>query len=275
MTDAAHPAATASLPWLAWADMVLATHTHLRRRLPNGLSAHHTRFFDQLDHQVELALDHGQESALEHLANMFFAAAADQGMVQVNGLLDLYRALKLHSLSLHQDRDLARVRRALFRELWHLVRRRIQALLGRAVRPATRVLHSAGVCPDGPYQAWCDGSFRQGRGYAGLVLRDAAGALLAEVSVRVPAAASHDTEVQALRLTLATARALGVSALRVHVDAAGLANYAQGTAALKDCVQESLIQLLLAQFDFIELVKVPRLYNGHADALARRLKEPA
>lgn len=275
MPDASLPAAAAPLPWLAWADTVLASQTHLRRRLPDGLLAHHTQFFDQLDRQVERALDQGQEQALERLAEMFFAAAANQDMAQVNGMLELYRALKLHSIGLHPDREQARVRRALFRELWHLVRRRVQALLGRAVRPATRVLHSAGACQGPPCQAWCDGSFRQGRGYAGLVLRDAQGALLAEASVRVAASASHDTEVQALRLTLATAQVLGVTALRVHVDAAGLANYAHGTAALKDCVQESVIQQLMAQFAFLELVKVPRLYNGHADALARRLKDPA
>lgn len=259
-------------PWLAWSETVFATHTHLLHRLPEGLVPQHAQFFDVLDWQVDEALTDARAARIEDLAQLFLAATACQGMAYVNALLDVYRALKLHSLPLVEDREQARVHRALFRELWHLMRRRIQALLGRDVRPITRVLYRAGTIAGPVFNAWCDGSFRQGRGYAGFLLQDPEGATLLEASMRVAARASHDTEVESLRLTLASALTLGVEHLRVHVDAAGLANYTNGTAALKDCVQESVIEQLLARLRFIELVKVPRLYNGHADELARRLK---
>lgn len=258
--------------WLAWSETVFATHTHLLRRLPEGLVPQHAQFFDVLDWHVNKALSDARAVHIEDLAQLFLAATAPQGMMYANALLDVYRALKLHSLTLTEDREQARVHRALFRELWHLMRRRIQALLGREVHPLTRVLYSAGAVSGPVFNAWCDGSFRQGRGYAGFLLQDSDGAVLLEASMRVHARASHDTEVESLRLTLASALALGVEQLRVHVDAAGLANYTNGTAALKDCVQESVIEQLLAKLRFVELVKVPRLYNGHADELARRLK---
>jgi len=265
-------ATLASPPWSAWADTVFATQTHLGRRFPSGLTPWHLKFFDELDQCVELALSDVQLYRLDELAQLFFTAAVHQDMAHVNEMLDVYRALKLHSLQLSEDRPESRVRRALFRELWHLVRRRIQALLGRTVRPDTTVLHSVGSPEGHPYQAWCDGSFRQGIGYAGFLVQDSQGTTIAEASLRVSARASHDTEVQSLRLVLATALAFGVHELRVHVDAAGLANYAKGTAALKDCVQESCILQLMAKFSFLELIKVPRLFNGRADALARQLK---
>jgi hypothetical protein len=257
---------------MAWAETVFATHTHLLRRLPEGLAPAHAQFFDVLDWNVRLALADARAERIDQLAQLFLDTTSQPGMACANSLLDVYRALKLHSLALEEDREQARVHRALFRELWHLMRRRIQALLGREVRPITRVLYRKGSITGPVFDAWCDGSFRQGRGYAGFVLRAPDGATLLEASMRVSARASHDTEVQSLRLTLASALALGIDHLRVHVDAAGLANYTNGTAALKDCVQESVIEQLLAQLRFVELIKVPRLYNWEADALARRLK---
>jgi hypothetical protein len=266
------PVAPPQRPWLAWSEAVFATHTHLLCRLPAGLATHHIEFFNVLDWHVDEALAGARAERIENLAAVFVSNTAYQGMGHVNALLDLYRALKLHSLTLADDREHARVQRALFRELWHLMRRRIQALMGREVTPITRVLYRAGSLTGPLFSAWCDGSFRQGRGYAGFVLHDPSGATVVEASVRVAARASHDTEVESFRLMLSSALAIGVNHLRVHVDAAGLANYTNGTAALKDCVQESAIEQLLRRFDFFELVKVPRLYNSHADELARRLK---
>lgn len=264
------------LSWQSLADIVQATNTNLFRKLPDGLTPWHERFLDNLDAEVESALARPHLEQLDRLAQVLCSEAKSQDMATLNLLLELYRVLKLEGFEhdLDHAREPRRVKRALFRELWHLTRRQVQARLGRKVRAVDKVLYEHGELGNLPlFSAWCDGSYRRNQGYAGLLLRDPDRRLLAQASVRVPAVTGHDTEVQALSLVLNTAATLGVRAMNVHVDAAGLAHYAAGTTALRYCVEESVIQRALARFSYVRLTKIPRLYNAEADGLSRSLKD--
>jgi hypothetical protein len=261
--------------WVELADDVRATYTNLFRKLPATLADSQLLFLNAVDAEVEVALQHPQLGRLDHLAGVLLAQAGTSSMATLNTLLELYRVLKLESLDrlLEPERSATRVKRALFRELWHLARREVQAQLGREVKAVDQVLYEHGQVTASLYHGWCDGSFRAGHGYAGFLLRDANARLIAEASARIESASSNDCEVQALQLLLGAALGLGVQSLHVHVDSAGLGTFAVGRAPLRFAVQESLIQRLLSQFEHVKLIKVPRLYNHEADALSRALKD--
>lgn len=261
--------------WRHLVDLSRPTYTNLFSRLPDGLAEWHVAFLDAVDREFEAALSQPHVNQLDQLGRAVIAHAGTRDMAALNTLMELYRVLRLEHFE-HGYEALpgdARIKRALFRELWHLSRRRLQALLGRDVKAFDQLLHEHGAPTSTLHQGWCDGSYRDGKGYAGVLLRDMHGALVSEASVHVAASSPHDSEVKALLLMLSMALGLGARSLQVHVDAAGLSSIASGVAPLRFCVQESLVQDLLSQFNYVKLVKVPRLYNVQADALTRRLKE--
>ncbi len=261
--------------WVELAQAVRSTYTNLFKKLPADLNLGQLEFLDALDVEVEAALAQPQLAHLERLADVLCTRTGHNDMSVVNTLLELYRVLKLESLDGLADleRGATRVKRALFKELWHLTRRRVQARLGREVKAVDQVLYEQGVATSVVFHGWCDGSFRAGHGYAGFLLRDAQSRLIAEASARIESHSSNDCEVQALQLLLGAALGMGVQSLHVHVDAAGLGHFVAGKAPLRFAVQESLVQRLLAQFEHVRLIKVPRLYNVEADALSRKLKD--
>lgn len=120
-----------------------------------------------------------------------------------------------------------------------------------------------------------DGACRgnPGPGGAGVVVKDADGAVLAELSRSLGRTTNNEAEYQALILGLEEAARLGARRLEVRMDSELAVRQLTGVYRVKN---ERLLPLyqrakaLLARFEGYEIVHVRRELNAEADSLASR-----
>lgn len=119
----------------------------------------------------------------------------------------------------------------------------------------------------------CDGSVRPMGSGCGFVLKSTTPSRAAEpieVKVSVPCGVKNSLKAEwmAMVYALKTASALGLKSIRVHVDAMGLCDLLKGKASLSWSVEEAELLEAACQFEHLEVLKVPRVFNFEADRLA-------
>lgn len=118
----------------------------------------------------------------------------------------------------------------------------------------------------------CDGSVRPSGSGCGFVIKSLENPNKPIVKIRgsVPTEFKNSlkAEWQALIFALKTAKSIGAKSIRVHVDAMGLCDLLNGKAKLSWSVEEAELIKAACEFDNIEVVKVPRVFNYEADRLA-------
>ncbi|MEB2311335.1 MAG: ribonuclease HI family protein [Sorangiineae bacterium] len=120
---------------------------------------------------------------------------------------------------------------------------------------------------------WSDGAARGNPGPAGIgaVLEDRQGRRLAEHSEYLGTTTNNVAEYRALLAGLGRAEALGVRELEVRADSELMIRQLKGEYRVKNAGLRPLYdeaQRLLASFDSVRLVHVPRADNAEADRLA-------
>lgn len=119
-----------------------------------------------------------------------------------------------------------------------------------------------------------DGASRGNPGPAGIgvVLEDASGRVLREVSEPIGRATNNVAEYRALLRGLEEARRLGAREVEVRTDSELVARQLLGQYRVRDPGLRKLFdaaQRSLARFDRVDVVAVPRSENTRADRLAR------
>jgi ribonuclease HI len=113
----------------------------------------------------------------------------------------------------------------------------------------------------------------KGEAAVGVVLRDAEGTTVHEISARIGWAIDHHVaEYRALIAGLRLARGHGIEYIRVFVDSTVVANHVNGESRVGkeyiDLCAEA--RALKEQFTDIRIRQVPRRQNAEADALASK-----
>ncbi|MBU2547468.1 MAG: ribonuclease HI family protein [Proteobacteria bacterium] len=132
--------------------------------------------------------------------------------------------------------------------------------------------------PDDSNEWWTlhtDGAARgnPGPAGAGAVLRDPAGATLAEVSRPLGKATNNEAEYQALILGLEEASRLGARRLRLRLDSELVVRQVTGVYRVKNDRLQPLFQrvrALLRNLEAYDILHIRRELNSEADALASR-----
>lgn len=170
--------------------------------------------------------------------------------------------------ALRQDGAYSRVRRALIDETFHLIRVQFRVRMGFRTESSCPTRQYGETCPDVVCYAFADGSLRGARAGVGVLLFDALGMPLAEVSAAVAANNSFEVELEAVCTTLATTSAIGMRQLQLHVDSPGI------FAAFEGRVRDTAVRVRLNEhirpFDALEVILIPRAWNHRADRLAAR-----
>ncbi len=142
------------------------------------------------------------------------------------------------------------------------------------IQPAAGLSTSLQIAQAGIWLGWFDGAAlpNPGKIGIGIVLTSPTG-IRHESSVRLPAeGCSNEAELHALVAALEFARTLGVQKLRLHGDSQVAITHVAGQQRTGIARLVTLIergQGLLAGFDEIELIWVPRHRNAEADRLSR------
>lgn len=123
--------------------------------------------------------------------------------------------------------------------------------------------------------AWIDGAARGNPGPAGVgvVLADATGKPVRELSVPLGATTNNVAEYAALLVALAEAARVGAKTVTVRTDSELLARQVNGEYRVKDAtlrIFHALAQQFLAVFPRQTVVHIPREQNRAADRLANR-----
>jgi ribonuclease HI len=104
-----------------------------------------------------------------------------------------------------------------------------------------------------------------------VVIRDSAGAVLAEESVYLGIGTNNEAEYRALLRALERARELGATRLRIHSDSELVVRQIEGRYRVREPRLQELHRRatsLLAGFEEARVVHVPRERNREADRLA-------
>jgi ribonuclease HI len=118
-----------------------------------------------------------------------------------------------------------------------------------------------------------DGASRGNPGPAayGVVVRDAEGAVVAELSERIGDATNNVAEYAGLICGLIECLSLGGREVTIHSDSELMIRQLEGAYKVKSANLQpyhTLATRLLAKFDRVRLVRVPRSQNTEADRLA-------
>lgn len=174
------------------------------------------------------------------------------------------------ALVTHQDveRLAERIRR---RATWlgHHKRQQAQPIL--ATRDELIMALYTRLTPEGWANAWCDGSSRKCNSTChagiGIILLDATGKRVTDISRYVGNKSAFDAEVAALVMALETAAGQHIDRLRVHTDSKALA---QLWHERREDPRLVPIHQLTSSFKRIQIRAIPRLHNQAADALAKQ-----
>ena len=120
---------------------------------------------------------------------------------------------------------------------------------------------------------WTDGAARgnPGPAGAGAILKDADGAVLAEISRYLGKVTNNVAEYEALLLGLERAVELGITKIEVRADSQLMIRQLTGEYRVKNAGLRPLFEKarsLLSRFDETELTHVRREHNTEADRLA-------
>lgn len=108
---------------------------------------------------------------------------------------------------------------------------------------------------------------------AGIVLRDAGGAILGELSRSLGKATNNEAEYRALILGLTEARSMGATRLKVLLDSELVVKQVQGLYRVKNRRLRPLydrVMELLQDMEAYDILHVRRELNTEADSLASR-----
>lgn len=108
---------------------------------------------------------------------------------------------------------------------------------------------------------------------AGIVLRDAGGAILGELSRSLGKATNNEAEYRALILGLTEARSMGATRLKVLLDSELVVKQVQGLYRVKNRRLRPLydrVMELLQDMEAYDILHIRRELNTEADSLASR-----
>lgn len=160
-----------------------------------------------------------------------------------------------------------RVHRHILEEAFKVLQRYLAAALGLRDSP-TSDRWSRGHSPGNPWLAVSDGSFRSGRGSAGVVVYDSNANKRAEIGLAVEARSSVDAELQACLLALHTLDMFGAAHVKLLVDAQSVVSAFQQKLPLRHSVTEGLLLQQAESFESLQVERVSRVATYEADRLA-------
>jgi ribonuclease HI len=191
--------------------------------------------------------------------------------VQVVLTLKLAHTFTVQSLALKGAEG--RADRALAREIFFLLRHRLQEARGLRDRAPVLAWRHGEALSVSHWRGICDGSAKRGTSAIGVLAFDTEGVERIRIAVVVPARSAVEAELQACHRALEAMSLLGATEALLEVDALSVLSCLERKLPARHCLMQAEISALVARFRGVEVRLMPRATTAPADRLAATLSQ--